>query len=61
MRLTPQDLEKISTLTLEHYNRSVEDFHAGTHFFGDYPGDILQRLTVRQELDTILVPHQEAR
>jgi SAM-dependent methyltransferase len=30
MRLTPQDLEKISTLTLEHYNRIAADFHAGT-------------------------------
>ncbi|MDO8704827.1 MAG: class I SAM-dependent methyltransferase [Sulfuricaulis sp.] len=31
MKLTPQDLEKISDLTLEHYNRNAADFHAGTH------------------------------
>jgi len=31
MKLTPQDLEKISSLTLEHYNRNAEDFHEGTH------------------------------
>ncbi len=31
MKPTPQDLEKISTLTLEHYNRNAEDFLAGTH------------------------------
>src|SRR3990167_8791136 len=31
MKLTPQDLEKISDLTLEHYNRNAEDFHEGTH------------------------------
>ncbi len=30
MKLTPQDLEKISGLTLEHYNRNAVDFHAGT-------------------------------
>lgn len=31
MKLTPQELENISGLTLEHYNRNAEDFHAGTH------------------------------
>ncbi|MHB8622027.1 MAG: class I SAM-dependent methyltransferase [Sulfuricaulis sp.] len=31
MKLTPPDLQKISGLTLEHYNRHAEDFHAGTH------------------------------
>jgi SAM-dependent methyltransferase len=31
MNLTPQDLEKISSLTLEHYNRNAGDFHEGTH------------------------------
>lgn len=30
MKLTPQDLEKITGLTLEHYNRNAEDFHEGT-------------------------------
>jgi SAM-dependent methyltransferase len=30
MRLNPQDLEKIADLTLEHYNRHVEDFWEGT-------------------------------
>src|SRR3990172_5369281 len=30
MKLTPQELEKISDLTLEHYNRNAEDFHEGT-------------------------------
>lgn len=30
MKLTPQDLEKISGLTLEHYNRNAVDFHEGT-------------------------------
>ncbi|HUL42185.1 MAG TPA: class I SAM-dependent methyltransferase [Burkholderiales bacterium] len=30
LRLNPQDLEKISSLTLEHYNRSAEDFQEGT-------------------------------
>ena len=30
MKLTSQDLEKISDLTLEHYNRNAEDFHEGT-------------------------------
>ncbi|MHB8535189.1 MAG: class I SAM-dependent methyltransferase [Sulfuricaulis sp.] len=30
MKLTPQDLEKISGQTLEHYLRNAEDFHAGT-------------------------------
>lgn len=30
MNLTPQDLEKISSLTLEHYNRNAVDFHEGT-------------------------------
>ena len=30
MKLTPQDLEKIAGLTLEHYNRNAEDFHEGT-------------------------------
>jgi hypothetical protein len=29
-RLTPQDLEKIAGLTLEHYNRNAEDFREGT-------------------------------
>jgi SAM-dependent methyltransferase len=28
--LTPQDLEKIAGLTLEHYNRHAEDFREGT-------------------------------
>src|SRR3990167_6424055 len=31
MKLTPQDLGKITDLTLEHYNRNAEDFHEGTH------------------------------
>jgi SAM-dependent methyltransferase len=30
MKLSPQDLEKIVDLTLEHYNRNAEDFHEGT-------------------------------
>ncbi|MFZ1547210.1 MAG: methyltransferase domain-containing protein [Candidatus Nitrotoga sp.] len=30
MKLNPQDLEKISTLTLEYYNQHAEDFFAGT-------------------------------
>ena len=30
MKLNPQDLKKIADLTLEHYNRNAEDFHAGT-------------------------------
>ena len=30
MKWSPQDLEKITSLTLEHYNRSAVDFHAGT-------------------------------
>jgi len=30
MRLTPQDLERISTLTLEHYNQRAGDFFEGT-------------------------------
>jgi SAM-dependent methyltransferase len=30
MKLTPQDLEKLSGLTLEYYNRNAEDFHEGT-------------------------------
>ena len=30
MKLTAQELEKLSGLTLEHYNRNAEDFHAGT-------------------------------
>jgi SAM-dependent methyltransferase len=29
MKLTPHDLEKISSLTLAHYNRNAVDFHAG--------------------------------
>lgn len=31
MKLTQQELDKISNLTLEHYNRNAEDFHEGTH------------------------------
>lgn len=31
MKLTPQELERISGLTLEHYNQHAEDFHDGTH------------------------------
>ncbi len=31
MKLTPPELENISGLTLEHYNRNAEDFHEGTH------------------------------
>jgi len=31
MKLNPQDLEKIADLTLENYNRRVEDFWEGTH------------------------------
>ena len=31
MKLNPQDLDKISDLTLKHYNRSAEDFREGTH------------------------------
>ena len=30
MKLTPQDLEKIADLTLEHYNQRAEDFWEGT-------------------------------
>ena len=30
MKLSPSDLEKISTLTLEHYNQRAEDFREGT-------------------------------
>jgi SAM-dependent methyltransferase len=30
MKLNPQDLEKISALTLEHYNQRAEDFRDGT-------------------------------
>ena len=30
MKLSPSDLEKISTLTLEHYNQRAEDFRDGT-------------------------------
>lgn len=30
MKLNPQDLEKISTLTLKYYNQHAEDFFAGT-------------------------------
>jgi len=30
MKLNPQDLEKISALTLEYYNQHAEDFFAGT-------------------------------
>jgi len=30
MKLQPQDLEKIATLTLEHYNQRAEDFRDGT-------------------------------
>ncbi|MEO6421738.1 MAG: class I SAM-dependent methyltransferase [Candidatus Nitrotoga sp.] len=30
MKLNPQDLEKISTLTLKHYDQYAEDFFAGT-------------------------------
>ena len=31
MKLTLLELEKISGLTLEHYNQHAEDFHDGTH------------------------------
>ena len=31
MKLTPQDLEKLSGLTLEHYNRNAQDYQEGTH------------------------------
>ena len=30
MKLNPQDLEKISHLTLEHYNQHAEEFWQGT-------------------------------
>ena len=30
MKLNPQELEKISALTLEYYNQNAEDFFAGT-------------------------------
>jgi SAM-dependent methyltransferase len=30
MKLTPQDLGKITGLTLDHYNQNAEDFHEGT-------------------------------
>lgn len=30
MKLSPSDLEKISNLTLEHYNQRAEDFREGT-------------------------------
>ena len=30
MKLNPQDLEKITNLTLEHYNQRAEDFWEGT-------------------------------
>ena len=31
MKLNPQDLEKITDLTLRHYDQSAEDFWEGTH------------------------------
>src|SRR6202521_2323522 len=31
MKLNPQDLEKITDLTLDHYNEGAEDFWEGTH------------------------------
>jgi len=31
MKLNPQDLEKLSHLTLEHYNQRAENFWEGTH------------------------------
>jgi SAM-dependent methyltransferase len=31
MKLTPQDLENLSNLTLEHYNQRAQDFWKGTH------------------------------
>jgi SAM-dependent methyltransferase len=31
VKLHPQDLARISSLTLEHYNRRAEDFRDGTH------------------------------
>ena len=30
MKLNPQDLEKIASLTLDHYNKRAEDFWQGT-------------------------------
>jgi len=30
MKLRPDDLDKISTVTLEHYNQRAEDFRDGT-------------------------------
>jgi len=30
MKLTPQDLEKITDLTVNHYNQRAEDFWEGT-------------------------------
>src|SRR5882672_9399352 len=30
MKLHPQDLDKITSVTLRHYNRSAEDFRDGT-------------------------------
>src|ERR1700675_1484653 len=30
MKLKPQDLDRISALTLEHYNQSASDFFEGT-------------------------------
>jgi hypothetical protein len=30
MKLNPQDLEKITDLTLDHYNERAEDFWEGT-------------------------------
>ncbi|MDH3282724.1 MAG: class I SAM-dependent methyltransferase [Gammaproteobacteria bacterium] len=31
MKLTPQDLKRITDITLEHYNQNAEDFDEGTH------------------------------
>jgi SAM-dependent methyltransferase len=31
MKLNPQDLEKVTDLTLEHYNQRAEEFWKGTH------------------------------
>jgi SAM-dependent methyltransferase len=44
MQLTPQDLEKIASVTLEHYNQHAEDFWKGTrnHDVSQNIGTLLQ-------------------
>jgi len=63
MKLNPQDLEKITDLTLDHYNRHAEDFWEGTrnhdvsqniaamlqYIQGERPFTILSILAVGQD------------